>query len=74
MQYYDPNHNRLVYIKSKATRDYWDEHWSAQDRMLLYKPEVSPFNFVVNATRKYLPTASLILERGGLHKIAGIFI
>jgi len=31
---------------------------------MLYKPRVSPFNFVVNTTRKYLPTTSLILEGG----------
>jgi len=64
MSYYDPNNNRLVYVKSRANERFWDEHWGTMDASMLYKPKVSPFNFVVNTTRKYLPTTSLILEGG----------
>jgi SAM-dependent methyltransferase len=64
MRYYDPNHNCLVYIERRADEDYWDEHWGMIDASMLYKPKVPPFDFVVNVTRKYLPTASLILEGG----------
>lgn len=64
MRYCDPKYNRLVYIGSRPNEDYWDEHWEMQDTTLLYKPSVPPFHFVVNTTRKYLPTASLILEGG----------
>ena len=75
VRYYDPNHNRLVYIESQANENYWDEHWGMVDASMLYKPRILPFNLVVNITRKYLPTTSLILEGGqGLRKIAGICI
>ena len=63
-RHYDPNHNRLVYIESRADEECWDGHWGMMDVSLLYKPGVPPFHFVVNTTRKYLPTASLILEGG----------
>ncbi len=66
MRYYDPNHNRLVYIKSRANENYWDEHWARMNASMLYKSRVSPFNFVVNTILKYLSTTSLILEGAGL--------
>ena len=64
MKYYDPNNNRLVFIESRASENYWDEHWAMKDASMLYKPKVSLFNFAVNTTRKHLPTTSLILEGG----------
>ena len=64
MRYYDPNNNRLVYVKSRANERFWDEHWGRMDASILYKPIVSPSNFVVNTTGKHLPTKSLILEGG----------
>ena len=64
MEYYDPSNNRLVFIESRASEDYWDKHWGMVDASMLYRPRVSPFNFVENTTRKYLPATSLILEGG----------
>ena len=64
MKYYDQKHNRLVFIARRASEDFWDEHWGMVDATILYKRRVPPFNFVVNMTRKFLPTKSLILEGG----------
>ncbi len=64
MRYYDPHDNRLVYIESRASENYWDKHWREFDASTIYRPSVPPFNFVVNTTRKYLPPDSLILEGG----------
>jgi SAM-dependent methyltransferase len=64
MRYYDPKDNRLVYVKSRANERFWDEHWGAIDTSMLYRSKVPPFSFVVDTTRKHLPTRSLILEGG----------
>lgn len=64
MRYYEPHNNRLIYIESRASENYWDDHWRGIDASKIYRPSVPPFNFVVNTTRKYLPKNSLILEGG----------
>jgi len=64
MRYYDPDNNRLIYIENRASEGFWDEHWGLMDASNFYKLKISPFNFVVNTTRKYLQAKSLILEGG----------
>ena len=55
-----PAKNRLVYLDEKAKPAFWDERWCAQGA----KAEVSRKDYVVVATRRYLPLGSRILDGG----------
>ena len=61
-RYYDKKNNRLVYIASKASDDYWDSHWEAEDFNKMIKVNYNPF--ISNNTKKYLSKGSKILEGG----------
>lgn len=65
-RYYDRKHNRLVYIGSKASDAYWDEHWSKSDIVTVLKNKrlSRDQQFVVNITKKYLAPGSKIIEGG----------
>jgi ubiquinone/menaquinone biosynthesis C-methylase UbiE len=61
-RYYDNKNNRIVYIGSKASDDYWDSHWQAEDFEKSIKIKRNPL--ITKNTKKYLPKGSKILEGG----------
>jgi 2-polyprenyl-3-methyl-5-hydroxy-6-metoxy-1,4-benzoquinol methylase len=74
MKYYDPTHNRLIFIQEQATPGFWDKRW--KDTLLKPLYNSSKNSWVVIETRKYLSRGSTLLEGGcgtgqyvyGLHK------
>ncbi len=63
-RYYDKENNRLVYSGQSSTSENWDKHWNKNSIEKLYPKKISPFDYVINNTKKYLPPGSLILEGG----------
>lgn len=69
MQYYDAEHNRLVYVHRKADEKFWDDQWQRLRGRVVYNRKRARFSQVVFETRKRLDPNSLILEGGaGLGK------
>lgn len=62
IRYFDSANDRLVYVNTAATSNYWDEHWESDDFEKLVKVSNNPF--IVNNTKKYLEKGSKILEGG----------
>lgn len=61
MKYYDQSTSRLLQVKRKATADFWDQKWTA-DEVGTFNPWlVAPF---LDLTRRYLASGSLVLEGG----------
>lgn len=59
---YDPHMNRLVFIESEATPDYWDKHWatsSLSDCLTRRSP-----TWVAKESIKHLSPGSIVLEGG----------
>ncbi|MBI4098799.1 MAG: class I SAM-dependent methyltransferase [Candidatus Magasanikbacteria bacterium] len=74
MRYYDPQHNRLIYIAEQASPEYWDRHWSFNKlRMEDLRREITRKHYdflVLPVTRDYLSPGSRVLEGGcgtGVH-------
>ena len=63
-RYYDKENNRLIYIGKASNQEYWDAHWNKNTIEKLYPKQISPFDYVINTTKKYLSKDSLILEGG----------
>jgi ubiquinone/menaquinone biosynthesis C-methylase UbiE len=63
-RYYDKENNRLIYTGKVSDANYWDAHWDKNTIEKLYPKKISPFDYVVINTKKYLPAGSLILEGG----------
>jgi len=64
MRYYDPRQQRLVYVETQATPDYWDQAWSSH---LATPAKIRNIqrNWVTDVTHKYLrPQDGRILEGG----------
>jgi SAM-dependent methyltransferase len=57
---YWPETERLVYLDSKATPEFWDARWRAEGR----PPAVSASDPVVTVTSRYLPPGAHVLEGG----------
>ncbi len=55
-----PMKNRLVYLDEKANPAFWDEQWRSEGP----PAEISPKDYVVVVTRRYLLSGSRILEGG----------
>lgn len=67
MKYYDQNNNRLVYLRTKATSEFWDDHWQRQtaiSELAQTVRSVRRSNSVITTTRRYLPLGSKIIEGG----------
>jgi ubiquinone/menaquinone biosynthesis C-methylase UbiE len=62
--FYDEKNNRLVYIRKKASPDYWDEHWEKYDIKNLYPRRIHSYDPIVRYTKKFLPVNGRILEGG----------
>jgi len=64
MKYYDSSRKQLIYIREKATPDYWDKHWSTENiRQRIFNS--GKRSFVARITKKYLdPSEGQILEGG----------
>lgn len=63
-RFWDKKNNRLVYIGKTSNSDYWDNHWDKEKLKSSYSDRISPFDYVVNTTKKYLKPESFILEGG----------
>ncbi len=61
-RYYDSKNNCLVYTGSKASNDYWDEHWQMADFSKMIKVSYNPF--IIRNTKKHLARGSRIMEGG----------
>jgi len=61
-KYYDPIHQRLIYVGEEASPEFWDEHWGVAD---IHKAVRStPNSWVARITKTYLSSGSVILEGG----------
>lgn len=58
--HYWQNVNRLIYLDTKATPEFWDQRWRAEGMPAV----VSSRDEVVTVTKKYLPQGARILEGG----------
>lgn len=59
--------NRLVYYKTQATADFWDEHWDAKTITPILYEQARQFGTIptlMRLYRQYLPKTGLILEAG----------
>lgn len=63
-RYFDKKNNRLVYIGKASSANYWDAHWDKNTIEKQYPKKKSPFDYVINTTKKYLKHGSLIIEGG----------
>lgn len=61
MKYFDREKSRVLQVKSKATADFWDQKWTADEVGAFNPTSVAPFQAL---TRRYLAPGSLILEGG----------
>lgn len=61
-KYYDQDHQRLVFLGSKASDEYWDDHWEADDFKKMIK--INSNSFITKNTKRYLPEGASILEGG----------
>ena len=63
-KYFDINNNRLVYTGKTSNIGYWDSHWDKNNIEKLYPKYKSPFDYVINTSKKHLKPSSLVLEGG----------
>ena len=62
VRYYDRKNNRLVYIKKKASPDFWDDHWNNENfKKIVELNKSNPL--ILNITRMFLKDGR-ILEGG----------
>ena len=43
MKYYDVDKRRLIYIKQKASSDFWDDHWKIDEKIGLICNEIKKY-------------------------------
>ena len=63
-KYYDRHNRRLVYIRRRATSDYWDDHWSSRDTEATVAGLQGKQRFFPATTAKYLPRGSRVVDGG----------
>ena len=61
-KYFDPKHNRLVYISAPATSEFWDNQWASSDIKNRVENVFNPT--ITRKTKRYLPKGSQIVEGG----------
>jgi SAM-dependent methyltransferase len=59
-RFFDERHSRLVYVRRKADRAFWEEHWTALARRTVFPRHRT----LLRITREYLIEGSSILEGG----------
>lgn len=65
MKYYDPTHDRLIFVRQPATASYWDQHWQTADLKRQIERD-SRDQFFTNLTRRFLPAKrSIRILEGG---------
>lgn len=62
--YYYPEKNCLVYLKEKATPQYWDKAWKIEKKSLKERLKIKGECKVLKFTKRYLPKGSKIIEAG----------
>ena len=62
IKYYDKQNKCLVYIDTGANGAFWDSIWNVDNFEELVKIKNNPF--IIDNTKRYLPTGSRILEGG----------
>ncbi len=63
-RFYDKKNNRLIYIDKASNSNFWDKHWSENSFEKMYPLFISPFDYVINNSKKYLSPGSKIIEGG----------
>lgn len=63
MKYYDKKNKRLLCMSSKATHEFWDEHWGNFELSDIINDHPE-YNLCVKVSKNYLPEGALILEGG----------
>ena len=63
VKFYDQQKNRLVYLDKKASEQFWDDHWNAQNLYSLsnYPPK---HRWLIGITKKYIKEGGRVLEGG----------
>ena len=65
--FYDRDGGRLVFLRQKASGDFWDRHWkdqSARDGLLKSIQAMSADRNLLGVARRYLKPGARILEGG----------
>ncbi len=68
--YYDRPTKRLVFTDHAPDANYWDDRWQSSLERGLNSPVPPGGSFITNATKRYLPKGSKVLEGGcgnGMH-------
>lgn len=64
MKYYDPINDKLVFIGSNASVDFWTKHWEPHFDDSQYHLQDFRNVFPVRLTKKYLPSESCVVDAG----------
>ena len=70
--FYDKLNNRLIYLRSTATEEFWDQHWQNQK---IDPPDLPPYlqalrgqffgrDFVLRTTKQYLALGQSVVDGG----------
>jgi hypothetical protein len=70
-RFYNSKDNYFLYIKSKTTSSYWDNHWKTDN--LKIDIQESRNSLVVEKTKKYLSETLKLLE-GGCDKGQNVYL
>jgi len=62
--YFDALNKRLIYIGSKASPSFWENHWNALDLNAKFSLSDMADDYVIKYTMKFLNKNSLIIEGG----------
>ncbi|HAV11409.1 MAG TPA: class I SAM-dependent methyltransferase [Candidatus Moranbacteria bacterium] len=71
MKYFDTKNSRLVFLESKSSAGFWDNHWKTE-KLKADIERGKDDQFVSRITKKFLPLGSKILE-GGCGKGAFVY-
>lgn len=63
-RYFDKTNNRLIYVGETASDTFWDNHWKSDDPDFEKRVRAGHDSFVIDNTKKYLPSGARILEGG----------
>ena len=63
-KFFDKENNRLVYCGTASNASFWDDHWSQNSMDEIYPDKISPLDYVVNKSKKYVKSGGKILEGG----------
>lgn len=63
-KFYDAGNNRLVFYHENAQQSFWEKHWAKTKKNGINYSNISPFDYILNITKKHLPKGTKVLEGG----------